>query len=360
MHDTKMPDLEASALVQADDLNPEHDNRAEVKNLLGELGLTSLEHDPIEEAACAECYDPIRSNDSVLKLGSKGLAVEFLQQDLNRLRGANEQLEVSGTYDAATKAAVEEFQSQTQILKENGEVVQLVSDGIVGARTMRALDKHFNRDTLAENDFAMAINYDWHQNGRGASPAQRMQGARQALDEFRDVCSSNPEMLTDQALSDCWSEEFRYLEPEFLRKVEEVSWRLGTDPDNLMALMSFESARTFDPAIRNKHSGATGLIQFMRRTAEGLGTSLEELAEMSRTEQMDYVEMYLMPYAGRVGTFDDLCMAVFCPRAVGKSDNYVLYNSGLAYSQNAGVDGSSDGVITKSEYVDKALGHFLA
>ena len=40
-------------------------------------------------------------------------------------------------------------------------------------------------------------------------------------------------------------------------------------------------------------SGATGLIQFMPNTAEGLGTSTGELAGMSRARQMHYVEKYL-------------------------------------------------------------------
>ncbi len=39
-----------------------------------------------------------------------------------------------------------------------------------------------------------------------------------------------------------------------------------------MAAMAFESARTFSADIVNKASGATGLIQFMPKTAEGLGT----------------------------------------------------------------------------------------
>ena len=58
--------------------------------------------------------------------------------------------------------------------------------------------------------------------------------------------------------------------PAFKRKVIEISAELGIDPNNLMAAMAFESARTFRADIQNARSGAVGLIQFMPATAKGL------------------------------------------------------------------------------------------
>src|SRR3546814_21044933 len=75
--------------------------------------------------------------------------------------------------------------------------------------------------------------------------------------------------------------------------------RLGTKPEYLMAVMSFETGGSFSPAqANNAGSGATGLIQFMPNTAAGLGTSAAALAQMSPVEQLQYVEPYFMEPAG--------------------------------------------------------------
>ena len=80
----------------------------------------------------------------------------------------------------------------------------------------------------------------------------------------------------------------------FQQEVSAVAGRLGISEADLMAVMSFETGGTFNPSIPNAAgSGATGLIQFMPSTARGLGTTTEALAQMSRAEQMQYVEKYL-------------------------------------------------------------------
>ena len=85
----------------------------------------------------------------------------------------------------------------------------------------------------------------------------------------------------------------RHVTPEFIRGVEAMAGRLGTQPEYLLAVMSFETGGSFSPGIRNgAGSGATGLIQFMPATARELGTSTEALARMSATEQLEYVERY--------------------------------------------------------------------
>src|SRR3546814_642119 len=87
--------------------------------------------------------------------------------------------------------------------------------------------------------------------------------------------------------------------PEFINEVEAMAARLGTKPEYLMAVMSFETGASFSPAqANNAGSGATGLIQFMPNTAAGLGTSTAALAQMSSVEQLQYVEQYFMERAG--------------------------------------------------------------
>ncbi len=141
--------------------------------------------------------------------------------------------------------------------------------------------------------------------------------------------------------------------PVFKAKVCMIAARLQTCPDYLMAAMAFETGETFDPAIHNAAgSGAIGLIQFMPRTAVGLGTSGAALAAMSAIDQLDYVDRYLTPYSGHMNTLVDLYVAILLPRAVGKADSTALFDvnvNAIAYHQNKGIDRDHDGKVTKAE-----------
>lgn len=135
---------------------------------------------------------------------------------------------------------------------------------------------------------------------------------------------------------------------EFLAKVREIACYLGINADWLMFVMWFESAKTFSPSIKNKISGATGLIQFMPRTARLLGTTTDALAKMSNVEQLDYVKKYFEPYRGRMKNWLDVYCAVFYPVLVGKPDNYVI-TSDIVARQNPGFDLNKDLDIHKYE-----------
>jgi hypothetical protein len=118
--------------------------------------------------------------------------------------------------------------------------------------------------------------------------------------------------------------------------------------------MAFETGETFSPSTGNhRGSGATGLIQFMPKTAGHLGTSTAALAAMSAVEQLDYVEQYLSSYAGRLNTLEDVYMAILWPTAIGQSNDYVLFSQGSsAYSGNR-LDFDKDGNVTKYEATSK-------
>ena len=136
----------------------------------------------------------------------------------------------------------------------------------------------------------------------------------------------------------------------FLAKVEAISARLGNNPGDLLALMDFETGGTFSPSKRNPTSGATGLIQFMPSTARALGTSTSALAQMSQLRQLDFVEAYLTPFAGRLGSIEDLYMAVLYPVAVGRPADAILFRSpSIEYAWNSGLDVNGDGAVTKRE-----------
>ena len=144
---------------------------------------------------------------------------------------------------------------------------------------------------------------------------------------------------------------------KFKQRLLEVAREVDVDPDYLMAAMAFESAETFSPAIKNAAgSGATGLIQFMPKTATGLGTSTEALVKMTAVEQLEYVKKYFLPYRGRCQSLSDVYMAILWPAAIGKPESYVLFDQQkqpTTYQQNRGLDQDRDGTITKSEAAAK-------
>ncbi len=112
---------------------------------------------------------------------------------------------------------------------------------------------------------------------------------------------------------------------DFLQKVKSVSFMLGIQPGWLMAVMNHES--TFRAAIVNKMSGATGLIQFMPKTAIWLGTSVEALKNMSRVAQLDYVLSYYKKWQKNgiaARNLTDLALITFYPVAKGKPDSYII------------------------------------
>lgn len=143
--------------------------------------------------------------------------------------------------------------------------------------------------------------------------------------------------------------------PEFRGKVRKIAANLATDPNFLMGAMAFESGRTFSPCIYNAAgSGAVGLIQFMPSTAEALGTSTDALAAMTAEAQLDYVEKYFSGRKGQLQTLEDVYMAVLWPKAIGKPNDYVLFDKAdplhpKRYIQNAGLDFNHDGRVTKDE-----------
>lgn len=142
--------------------------------------------------------------------------------------------------------------------------------------------------------------------------------------------------------------------PDFVNKLLRICIVLRVDPDSLMSCMAFETGETFSPSIKNKKSGATGLIQFMPSTAGALGTSVEDLETMTAEEQLDFVEKYFLPWKGRLQTLEDVYMAILFPKAIGKPNSYILFAKNdlkypKRYIQNAGLDYNKDGYITKAE-----------
>lgn len=112
----------------------------------------------------------------------------------------------------------------------------------------------------------------------------------------------------------------------FANKVRNISDILGLPANDvganwLMAVMNSESG--LNPAAQN-NIGATGLIQFLPSTAKELGTSIDELKNMSALDQLDYVSKYFKPFTNKLKTLPDTYLAIFYPAAIGKGLNYVF------------------------------------
>jgi hypothetical protein len=165
---------------------------------------------------------------------------------------------------------------------------------------------------------------------------------------------SSPEVVQVEQRRIAWGKK---VSETFRERVLWIADDLGCDPDHLMACMAWESAESFRPDIKNAAgSGATGLIQFMPRTAKGLGTSVEALAQMTAEDQLRYVYKYFEPYSGRLHNLGDVYMAILWPKGVGKPDHYVLFDRAKApttFRQNAGLDVNRDGLVTRAECLVK-------
>lgn len=149
---------------------------------------------------------------------------------------------------------------------------------------------------------------------------------------------------------------FPNLTPEFLQRTKDVAEKIQTAPENLLAVMYFETGGTFSAAQKN-HSGgsAVGLIQFMPRTAKGLGTSSEELSKMTNVKQLDYVEKYLSSFKGKVGDIKNLYLSIIYPKALKSQSEEVFSKKSTLqqYVANKGFDLNKDGQITKSEMSER-------
>lgn len=168
----------------------------------------------------------------------------------------------------------------------------------------------------------------------------------------------------------------------FLAKVIHISNNLGINPNWLMAVMKSESS--LNPKAVNKQKAsvpgydgygdlikprgtpdsdnaytrslyrATGLIQFMPRTAVALGTTTADLYNMSGVDQLNYVYKYYLPYKDKINSYYDLYLVTFFPAAIGKPDEWVFETSNIAASKiaqaNPGINANKDGKITIAEF----------
>lgn len=231
-----------------------------------------------------------------------------------------------------TPTRTEELLSRPSVSAEQAAALtraDLDSDGVVGNSRAEAVAAWRAVDSFDRDGSAATVD---SARGTGAALADALIG---------------PSQLPFEA------EALRHNGPEFVDKLRAVAERLGVKPEWLMRVMHYESG--FDPAATNRRGGATGLIQFMPRTARGLGTTTDELSRMTGAQQLDYVERFFSQFPrGAFRSGADLYLANFWPSAVGKPDDYVLGASPGRARQvaeaNPGSDVNHDGQVTAGEF----------
>lgn len=147
-----------------------------------------------------------------------------------------------------------------------------------------------------------------------------------------------------------------------IRKFESAE---GYPADSLLNVMLFETAGTLRTDIRNKQSGAVGLIQFTRQTLRGLGFTADQAAKMTVPEQLELlVKPYFKPYKKKIldsADWLDTYMAVLWPAGIGKPDTYVMFASpSKEYRQNSGLDVDKNGQVTKGDVRKKFAAQIAA
>lgn len=124
--------------------------------------------------------------------------------------------------------------------------------------------------------------------------------------------------------------------------------RLGVNPNDLAAVISFETSGTFSTNARNPGSSATGLIQFMeasdgKKDGKYYGHTRNQFGALLPLQQMEYVVKYLQgrgigPGAGVAEIYDAVA-------------GYGYKRGTEAYRLNKVWDVNGDGVVVKGEAV---------
>lgn len=158
-------------------------------------------------------------------------------------------------------------------------------------------------------------------------------------------------------------------------RLDGLSKKHGWSMETFLRVFSQETAGSFNPSIRvgdaadkNRPGGviryrgkpigsATGIIQFIKKTAKALGTSTAELRKMSLEQQLEYVDRYLNQYSrsfqqARAERGEVSLAEAYTSVLAGKvrTGDQTLFRRGTkAYRSNSGVDINKDGRITAEE-----------
>jgi hypothetical protein len=96
--------------------------------------------------------------------------------------------------------------------------------------------------------------------------------------------------------------------------------RLGTTPDFLMMCFYMESK--LNPSFQTSLHRGTGLIQMSDGDIKKTGTTPQRLSTMKGSDQLLYIEKFLVPFTGQMTSLAETYFACFYPNALGMSQSY--------------------------------------
>lgn len=118
-------------------------------------------------------------------------------------------------------------------------------------------------------------------------------------------------------------------DPDFNAKLKKVADKLGISETDLRNIIKFETAGTFSASSHDPKNVSVGLIGFTEKTARSLGTSKNELAQMTPIEQLDYVYKFYKNVGVKPGMdLGTIYMLTFLPAFASASDDTLIGKKG--------------------------------
>ena len=151
---------------------------------------------------------------------------------------------------------------------------------------------------------------------------------RRAIKKFPDVASKFKDVVSKPDASDARQIDTSALrDPDFNKKLTKVADALGIQEGDLRAIIKNES--NFKPTAQDPNHVSVGLIGFTGPTAARLGTSKDELLNMSAVDQLDYVYKFYKMVGVKPGMDrGTIYMLTFLPAFARAPDSTVIGQNG--------------------------------
>lgn len=151
---------------------------------------------------------------------------------------------------------------------------------------------------------------------------------RRAAKKFPEIADKYKEVLAKPDNISAHSIDVSTIQdPNFKTKLGKVANKLGVSEKDLLTIIKHESGGR--PTAQDPWGISAGLIGFTRQTAKALGTTKEEILNMTAVEQLDYVyKFYVMNNLKPGSDVGTMYMLTFMPAYAYAPDDTVLGQQG--------------------------------
>ncbi|ARQ94735.1 lysozyme-like protein [Acinetobacter phage WCHABP1] len=211
-------------------------------------------------------------------------------------------------------------------------------------------------DKLVSGDFKGAASQAWdmlkNYYSRAADFVDDLTGQEQGTlaNAASNLINPSATPATGNAQASYRSKAFT---PEKAASIARVAKNIGVNPNDLAAVISFETGGTFSPSKRNPKSSATGLIQFMAGSGgtkgKYYGMTRDQFGSLSFDEQMKYVEKYFKDRSSRFRAGNEAKNTT--GDVYGAVTGYGYKKGSREYNLNKVWDSNKNGIIEKGEMV---------